>query len=61
MITAAVDAVLDPHARWWGAVWTLPWYLFCAAALVWGVLRAREKAGRRPPSEEVRSDWEQAA
>ncbi|MCK8436363.1 hypothetical protein G3I77_26085 [Streptomyces sp. D2-8] len=61
MITAAVDAVLDPQARWWAAVWSLPWWIFGATVLAWGVLRVREKAARRPPRDTVRSDWEQAA
>ncbi|MEV5463639.1 hypothetical protein [Streptomyces sp. NPDC002788] len=61
MITAAVDAVLDPQAGWWAAAWSLPWWLFGATALVWGALRAREKADRRPPHDTLRSDWEQAA
>ncbi len=61
MTTAALDAVLDPHTRWWGAVWSLPWWLACAAAVAWAVLRACEKAARRPPYGGVQSDWEQAA
>ncbi|CAM5743861.1 hypothetical protein SAFG77S_02461 [Streptomyces afghaniensis] len=61
MVTAAVDAVLDPQVRWWGAVWSLPWWLACGAALAWIVLRVREKAARRPPSGGVQSDWERAA
>ncbi|EFL32357.1 predicted protein [Streptomyces viridochromogenes DSM 40736] len=61
MATAAVRAVAHPHARWWSAVWSLPWWLFCAAGLAWGVLRLREKAARRPPRGGVRSDWGQAA
>ncbi len=61
MITAAVDAVLDPQAAWWAAAWSLPWWIFGATALAWAVLRAREKADRRPPHDTVRGDWEQAA
>ncbi|WDV51953.1 hypothetical protein PV963_17015 [Streptomyces coeruleorubidus] len=61
MATAAVDAVLDPQARWWDAVWSLPWWLACAATLAWAVLRVREKAARRPPYGGSRSDWGQAA
>ncbi|MEU0388604.1 hypothetical protein [Streptomyces chartreusis] len=61
MITAAMDAVLHPHARWWGAVWSLPWWLACAAVLAWIVLRVREKAARRPPYGGTQSDWERAA
>ncbi|MFJ8468799.1 hypothetical protein [Streptomyces swartbergensis] len=61
MITAGVDAVLDPRADWWAVAWSLPWWLFGAAVLAWGVLRSREKAGRRPPHGSVRSDWERAA
>ncbi|MGI5426077.1 hypothetical protein [Streptomyces sp. CA-179760] len=61
MIAAALDAVLDPHTRWWGVVWSLPWWLAGAAGLAWVVLRACEKAARRPPCDGVRSDWEQAA
>lgn len=61
MLSATVDAVLDPRARWWGAVWSLPWWLACGAALAWAVLRVREKAARRPPNGGARSDWEQAA
>ncbi|MFE7897483.1 hypothetical protein ACFU3E_08110 [Streptomyces sp. NPDC057424] len=61
MASAAVDAFLDPQVRWWGTVWPLPWWLTCAAALAWTVLRAREKAGRRPSQGSARSDWEQAA
>ncbi|MCT9143086.1 hypothetical protein [Streptomyces violarus] len=61
MITAALDAVLDPHARWWGAAWSLPWWLACGAAVAWVVLRACEKAARRPPYGGAQSDWAQAA
>lgn len=61
MITAGVDAVLAPQAGWWAAAWSLPWWLFGAAVLAWGVLRSREKTGRRPPHGSVRSDWERAA
>ncbi|MBB5794971.1 hypothetical protein [Streptomyces caelestis] len=61
MVTAGVDAVLDPRAGWWGAVWSLPWWIFGAAVLMWGVLRSREKADRRPPHDSVRSHWERAA
>ncbi|MER7402395.1 hypothetical protein ABT373_07815 [Streptomyces sp. NPDC000070] len=61
MIAAAVDAVLDPQARWWSAVWLLPWWLAGAAALAWIVLRVREKAARRPPQGGVQSEWERAA
>jgi hypothetical protein len=61
MASAAVTAFLHPQARWWGAVWPLPWWLACLAALAWAVLRAREKADRTPPQDNARSDWEQAA
>ena len=61
MASAAVTAFLHPHVRWWGAVGPLPWWLACLAALTWAVLRAREKAGRTPPQDSARSDWEQAA
>ncbi|MFD5161310.1 hypothetical protein ACFWMJ_25095 [Streptomyces hawaiiensis] len=61
MASAAVDAFLAPQVRWWGVVWPLPWWLACATALAWGVLRAREKADRPPPHDSVRSDWERAA
>ncbi|GAA2762709.1 hypothetical protein GCM10010103_17500 [Streptomyces paradoxus] len=61
MVSAAVDALLDPRVRWWGPVWPLPWWLVCASALAWTVLRAREKADRPPPHDSVRSDWERAA
>ncbi|MDQ0748695.1 hypothetical protein QF034_002926 [Streptomyces africanus] len=61
MITAAVDAVLEPRANWWGAVWSLPWWLAGGAALAWIVLRVREKAARRPPYGGTQSDWERAA
>ncbi|MFD8232708.1 hypothetical protein ACFV20_12585 [Streptomyces sp. NPDC059696] len=61
MASAAADALLHPRFRWWGAVWTLPWWLTGAAVLAWTVLRVREKAGRRPPRDSVRSDWERAA
>ncbi|MFI8889597.1 hypothetical protein [Streptomyces paradoxus] len=61
MASAAVDAFLRPQARWWGAVWPLPWWLACLAALAWAVLRAREKADRPPPQGSARTDWEQAA
>ncbi|MER5831829.1 hypothetical protein ABT116_13560 [Streptomyces sp. NPDC002130] len=61
MVSAAVDAFLDPRARWWGSVWPLPWWLVCASALAWTVLRAREKADRPPPHDSVRSDWDRAA
>ena len=61
MASAAVDVLLDPQPRWWRAAWPLPWWLACAAAVAWGVFRAREKAARRPPRGGVRGDWEQAA
>ncbi|MEU0170196.1 hypothetical protein ABZ214_32900 [Streptomyces iakyrus] len=61
MGSAAVDALLRPAPAWWGVVWLLPWWLACATALAWAVLRAREKAGRPPPHGDARSDWEQAA
>lgn len=61
MATAAVEALLGPRPRWWGALWALPWWLTGAAVLGWIVLRAREKAARRPPRGSVRGDWEQAA
>ncbi|GAA2940999.1 MULTISPECIES: hypothetical protein [Streptomyces] len=61
MITAALDVVLDPRARWWDALWSLPWWLAGGAALAWIALRAREKARRRPPRGGAQSDWAQAA
>ncbi|MEU9222944.1 hypothetical protein AB0D40_00985 [Streptomyces massasporeus] len=61
MASAAADASLHPHLRWWGAVWPLPWWFTGLAALAWTVLRAREKAHRTPPQDSTRSDWEQAA
>ncbi|MEU0196734.1 MULTISPECIES: hypothetical protein [unclassified Streptomyces] len=61
MISAAADAFVHPQVGWWGAVWTLPWWLFGATALAWIVLRAREKADSPPPPDCARSDWEQAA
>jgi hypothetical protein len=61
MAGAAVDALGQPRAGWWGAVWLLPWWLFAATAFAWTVLRAREKADRPPPPGCARSDWEQAA
>ncbi|MEW2609019.1 hypothetical protein AB0937_02155 [Streptomyces sp. NPDC047880] len=61
MAGAALDAFVHPRFRWWGAVWQLPWWLTGAAVLAWTVLRAREKADRRPPRDSVRSDWERAA
>ncbi|MEU6470549.1 hypothetical protein ABZ927_37850 [Streptomyces massasporeus] len=61
MVSAAADASLHPHLSWWGAVWPLPWWSACLAALAWTVLRAYEKAHRMPPQDSARSDWEQAA
>ncbi|WP_461075885.1 hypothetical protein [Streptomyces deserti] len=65
MASAAVDVVLDPQARWWLTVLSLPWCLAGGSVLAWAVLRAREKAARRPPYGDggrgVRSDWGQAA
>ncbi|MFF7737318.1 hypothetical protein [Streptomyces sp. NPDC007984] len=61
MASAAADAWLHPHLRWWGAVWPLPWWSACLAVLTWAVLRAREKGDRTPPQEGARGDWEQAA
>lgn len=52
MATAAVDLLLGPSARWWPALWPLPWYLACASLLTWAVLRAREKAAQSPPEED---------
>ena len=61
MVTAAVGAS-DPHARWWHLAWPLPWYLTCASAVTWGVLRVHEKADSSPPGEEEPPrEWEQAA
>ncbi|WP_053846760.1 hypothetical protein [Streptomyces sp. NRRL B-24085] len=62
---AAVDVTVSPGAGWWNTLWPLPWYLTCACAAAWAVLRAREKAardGREPQTEtDVRTDWDQAA
>ncbi|CAM5336704.1 hypothetical protein [Streptomyces fumanus] len=62
MATAATHLLLAPRAAWWHAVWLLPWYLTCAAALTWAVLRAREKAAQHPPDDDTRPDhWDRAA
>ncbi|MFF9115454.1 hypothetical protein ACF09Y_07490 [Streptomyces massasporeus] len=61
MASAAADAFLHPHLPWWGAVWPLPWWFACLAALAWTVLRAREKCDGAPPQDTTRGDWEQAA
>ncbi|WP_344599335.1 hypothetical protein [Streptomyces glaucus] len=64
MVTAAVDAVFEPPARWWHTAWPLPWWLTGASVLAWVVLRAREKAARSSPAdevEEVPGDWGRAA
>ncbi|MEV7072946.1 hypothetical protein ACIQJT_29795 [Streptomyces sp. NPDC091972] len=62
---AAVDVTVSPRARWWNTLWPLPWYLTCACAVAWAVLRAREKAargGHEPRTgTDVRTDWDQAA
>jgi hypothetical protein len=65
MTLAAVDLVLAPRAPWWSPAWVLPWCLVGGCLLVWAVLRAREKAARRPPGDEAGQgapdDWERAA
>ncbi|PWJ02881.1 hypothetical protein DKG34_35985 [Streptomyces sp. NWU49] len=63
MATAATDLLLEPSARWWPALWPLPWWLTCASLLAWAVLRTREKAAQRPPDEEedLRGAWDTAA
>jgi hypothetical protein len=69
MATAAVDITVSPHAPWWRALWPLPWYLTCASALAWALLRAREKSVGRPADgdddprtdEDVHVEWDQAA
>ena len=65
MTSAAADLVLDPRTPWWSPLWVLPWYLAGGCFLAWAVLRAREKAARRPPHGEAGTDardaWERAA
>ncbi|WP_266388047.1 hypothetical protein [Streptomyces canus] len=67
MATAAVDLTVAPRASWWPTLWPLPWYTTAASALLWAVLRAREKyvlsGGDDDPrtDEEVYAEWDQAA
>ncbi|MEU9325372.1 hypothetical protein AB0D91_16445 [Streptomyces canus] len=67
MATAAVDLTVAPRASWWRILWTLPWYTTASSALLWAVLRAREKYvlsdGDDDPQtdEEVHAEWDQAA
>ncbi|KQW17667.1 hypothetical protein [Streptomyces sp. Root369] len=67
MATAAVDLTVVPRASWWPTLWPLPWYTTAASALLWAVLRAREKyvlsGGDDDPQtdEEVYAEWDQAA
>lgn len=62
MTTAATELLLTPQAGWWPALWPLPWYLTCATALAWAILRAREKAAQHPPDEDTLPEqWDQAA
>jgi hypothetical protein len=67
MAAAALDVTVAPSARWWPALWPVPWYLTCASALAWALLRAREKSvaggGDDDPQadEEVYAEWDQAA
>ncbi|MGX1476838.1 UNVERIFIED_CONTAM: hypothetical protein RKD50_005646 [Streptomyces canus] len=67
MATAAVDFTVAPRASWWPTLWPLPWYTTAASALLWAVLRAREKYGLSSGAdgpqtdEEVYAEWDQAA
>ncbi|MFJ3333228.1 hypothetical protein [Streptomyces sp. NPDC086766] len=64
MAAAAVDAVFAPAAGWWRAGWPLPWCLVPVWALLWAVLRAREKRVRgdgRCTGEGVPADFGRAA
>ncbi|MFJ8785462.1 MULTISPECIES: hypothetical protein [unclassified Streptomyces] len=67
MVAAAVDLTVAPRASWWQTLWPLPWYTTAASALLWAVLRAREKCvlsgGDDDPQtdEEVYAEWDQAA
>jgi hypothetical protein len=67
MATAAVDLTVAPRASRWQTLWPLPWYTTAASALLWAVLRAREKyvlsSGDDDPqtNEEVYAEWDQAA
>jgi hypothetical protein len=67
MATAAIDFTVAPRASRWPALWPLPWYTTAASALLWAVLRAREKyvlsSGDDDPqtNEEVYAEWDQAA
>lgn len=62
MATAATDLLLEPSARWWPALWPLPWCLTCVSLSAWAVQRAREKAAQSPLEEDEFQDyWDRAA
>jgi hypothetical protein len=65
MSAAAADIITAPQTGWWSHIWPAPWYLTCASALTWALLRAREKSVGSPPTEEnndpQQEGWEKAA
>ncbi|MCV2458155.1 hypothetical protein OEB94_02465 [Streptomyces sp. ICN988] len=65
MAATTADILTAPQAGWWPYTWPVPWHLICLSALVWALLRAREKSASSPPAEgndKLREEeWEEAA
>lgn len=62
MTSAGTDLLLNPQTHWWNRLWSLPWYLTCAAALTWASLRAHEKTNHQPPGDDPSAgEFQQAA